>query len=93
MPPNSVASMNSGRLAASITNRSSRLAKSLPSTSSELLRRVISSRIRVRRSFSCATAPATPKAARKITSASWNGARIWNRTDPKRAMSPTVRMI
>ena len=67
------------------------LAKSLPRTSSELVIRVIRSKSRVRRSFSCATAAAVSNAEKATASASWTGAKRAKMAVPNRAKSPTPR--
>ncbi len=69
-----------------------RLASSLPSTNSLLVSLVKSSRTSVRRSFSCATALADKSAEKNKATASWSGARTWNKLMPKRAKSPTSRI-
>ena len=85
--------MKIGAAVASITSTSSRLASSLPSTSSWFVSRVMSSRMSVFLSFSCATLLAARSAARNVSRASCSGARMKNKIDPNLAMSPTLRMI
>ena len=62
-PPSKVTRKNTGSAATAMANTSSRLAKSLPRTSSQFVRRVMSSRTNVRRSFSCETALAEAELA------------------------------
>ncbi len=86
-------SMKTGSPAANITSTCNKLARSFPSTSSWLERFVSSSRTKVRRSFSWATALAASMAEKKTAKANCSGARIWKTMPANCARSLTSRTI
>ena len=87
-PPNNWTANSTGIDTRTMMSGVSREANSLPSTSCWLVSWVRSNRMRVRLSFSCATALAAPKADRKTSRANCRGPRIWKNVAPKLARSP-----
>lgn len=89
IPPSNPQSDSTGIPAASTVRICVKLAVSFPSTISRSLRSVIMRSTKVRRSFSCATAVAALRGAKKSMSVSWSIAKMTYSTPPNRARVPT----